>query len=201
MQGYFFQTSFQAGQLIYRLGEVFQPLSPNFVGPCQMAAYLNGFKMAFFFVSKQSVLNEVEHALWISMLIGHGENQKYLEADCCGWPDRNAGSSSEHRDVWWWEAEKSNAFRNVHMFCAREESAICSSASTCLLIPCSSTCSCCRALAVHGDGGHLLSRQGWRTSRVLMQVEKVQRCPASSCVFAAVLWKKGMDVQVVPWHV
>lgn len=84
------------------------------------------------------------------------------------------------------------------MFCVREESAICSSASTCLLIPCSSTCSCRRALAVHGDGGHLLSRQGLRTSRVLVQVE---RCPASSRVFTAVLRKRGMDLQVVPWHV
>lgn len=55
MQGYFFQTSFQAGQLIYRLGEVAQPLSPNFVCLCQMAAYFNGFKMAFSLFQSKSL--------------------------------------------------------------------------------------------------------------------------------------------------
>lgn len=78
MQGYFFQTSFQAGQLIYRPVEVAQPLSPNFVCLCQMAACFSGFKMAFPLFQSKRVFNEVEHAC-VRVLIAHNESQEYLE--------------------------------------------------------------------------------------------------------------------------
>lgn len=86
------------------------------------------------------------------------------------------------------------------MFCAREESAICSSASTCLLIPCSSTCSCRHARAVCGDGGHLLSTQvkdelgGLWTSGVKDESWAGAEVSCSlSRVFTAVLRKRGVD--------
>lgn len=70
-----------------------------------MAVNINGFKNGFFFASKQKVFSEAEHS-WES-----GCSLPTVRA----WAQRCP----------WWELEKSNTSRNVHVPCMREDSGIC----------------------------------------------------------------------------
>lgn len=99
-------------------------------------------------------------------LIAHKENGKCLQA--CG--------LQLSRDRWW-EGEKSSASRAVHVSCAREESGICSSTPSCLLIRAPPPAPAVRPSICPS---------------VLLAVPHRGR-PASPCVFAAVLQRQGAD--------